>query len=249
MTGVAELLWTLRERCGVDLRDYRADGLDGGLRRRMAETASADVAAYVARLGQDADEAERLLEAVLVQATSFFRDEAVFDALRDVVAPALRRGSGPLRAWVIGCATGEEAWSLASVLHDVCGPAFSVLATDLSAAAVARAREGSYPGRSIPDALRARVTFARHDITGPRLAPSEAIVARFDLVLLRNVLIYFRTSLQERVIHRVAGVLPAGGALVLGPVERVPRSDARRFDPWPGLDEGARVYRRIGETT
>lgn len=246
MSGnVDALVQTLRRRRGIDLRDYSEDTFAQGLRARLAATGARDAAAYLEVLEQDEREIDALVSAVLVQVTAFFRDEPVFLALRDTVAPALLPAQGPLRAWVIGCATGEEAWSLASVLEQACGPRFHILATDVDAAALTTARAACYADRVIPHEHRARVTFARHDIAGPRLAPKEAIIATYDLVLLRNVLIYFRPGLQERILRRLATVVRPGGALVLGPCEWLSEEARRGFLPWPGLDARLKIFHAV----
>jgi chemotaxis methyl-accepting protein methylase len=225
---------------------------------------------YLEHLAAAPNESRALAEAILVPHTRFFRDEAVFDALRDVVVPALAPADELLRGWVVGAATGEEAWSLAVALHEALGSLerFEVLATDVDGAAIEQAASGRYlrskvsgvsadrlarhfrPGDTaeliaVQPALRSRVRFARHDLVGPTLAPTEAILARFQLVSCRNLLIWFDARLRGVAVHRLRAVVPEGGALVLGLSEALP-DDERGFAPWPGLAATLRIYQRTG---
>ena len=272
----AQLVLTyLADERGVDLGDYRVATIERGVQQRLDATGSHDATAYLARLGSDAGELDRMLAAVVVSHTGFFRDPDVFDALGSVVVPRLYAErpnlNSPLRAWSIGTATGEEAWSLAMVLAQACARAdlgcFELLATDREPGVLAIAELGSYPAAEaanvppelrrnhlverdqrvvVTDTLRARVRFARHDVMGARLAPPEAVVASFDLIALRNVLIYFGRRLQEKVFDRLCAVLTPGAALVLGHIETLPASAVRAFAPFPGTSPDSRIYRYVG---
>jgi chemotaxis methyl-accepting protein methylase len=263
------VLAEVARRRGIDFRDYRPDSLLRGVRARMAERGAADLEDYRRSL-EDESEINRLIEAMVVPWSRFFRDPAVFQALSERVLPALvfnhleRR---PLRAWCVGAATGEEAWTTAMLLAESCdtpgGPSWELIATDIDRRTLATAELGDYPlisVESVPEryarrhliqsatrvqvapALRPRVRFVFHDLLGPTLAPAAAIVAAFDLVLVRNVLIYFDRRLQEKALARLAAVLPAGGALVLGEVETLPDSVATGFEPFPGVDPALRIF-------
>lgn len=263
MTTVAPLLAVLAER-GHDFRDYRHDALARRVRERMDALGCDDLDAYTARVADDAAEAARLVDALAVSTSAFFRDPAAFQALARDVLPGLVAAAGerPLRAWVAGVATGEEAWTVAMLLDEACAPArrYEVFASDRNRAALAVAATGRYPapraaeipGRyrerhvdvrdghlELAAPLRERVRFCEHDLVGPALAPAEAVLARFDLVLCRNVLIYLEAPLQERLVDRLAAVLAPGGVLVVGPFEALPPAAARRFAP-----AGAHAFRR-----
>jgi two-component system CheB/CheR fusion protein len=194
----------------------------------------------------------------------------VLPRLFDLVSAAdCTAGARPLRVWAVGVATGEEAWSVAMLLAEAAGPGpagrFEVLASDVDDSSLAVARHGRYPERAvaaIPSPLRARyleaagaawdvagalrpyVRFAEHDLVGRVLAPREAVVASFALVLVRNVLIYFDRRLQHKALERLAAVLEPGGALVLGDAETLPAAFVGRFAPFPGVDRRLRIYRR-----
>jgi chemotaxis methyl-accepting protein methylase len=256
------LLGLVAERRGVDFRDHRPDSLRRGLEARMRASGCADLAAYQRELSSDG-ELDRLLAALVVPVTSFFRDPAVFAALDTRVLPALRAAAGApgvVRAWVVGAASGEEAWSLAMLLAQ--GGRFEVLASDVDARSIELARAASYPAAAaaaVPPALRhhliargdqlspapelaAQVRFCHHDLMGPLLAPREAVVASFQLISLRNVLIYFDRRLQLKALERLLSVLDPGGALLLGGVESLPDELGHALEPWPGLDPALHIF-------
>jgi two-component system CheB/CheR fusion protein len=264
--GRDEVLNLLASRRGVDLHDYRDGTLERGLDSRVRALACQGLGEYRDRLAADPEEADRLIRAVRVAFTGFFRDGPVFQALRQVVAPALFRRGSPVRAWCAGVATGQEAWSLAMVLAEAAArhdqSPFEVIATDLDEEALAVARRARYQppllqaipadlrSRFVVDGvmaplLRQRVRFARHDLVGPRLAPPEAVLASFDLILVRNVLIHFDRRLQTKALDRLAGMLEPGGALVLGEVEVLPDSLATRLQPFAGLERVVRIFERV----
>ena len=218
------------------------------LARRLAELDLPDLDAYRARLDADPAEWDALRALTPVTISRFARDRAVFDALaRDVVPEleraALRDGRERLRAWSAGCASGEEAYTVALLW-----PAMDVLATDMHPAVLDRARRAAYPSSSLRELtaserergftasggehvvrpeVAARVTIAGHDLRDP---PPDG---PFDLVLCRNVAFtYLDDAAQRAVLGRLAHALRPGGALVTGLHEAPPAS--RAFAPWPG---------------
>ncbi len=261
--GLAEVLAILATRDGACFHGHRAELLEEAFKVRLRRS-RLDEGAYAERLRVDEEERARFVDTALVPVTSFFRDPAVFDALQTTIEGWSE--PPPLRAWVIGASTGEEAWSLACVLSAAVprGTPFEVLATDLNPRSIDLARAGEYEvGATIPTphlarfertpdgrwrvgpVLRERVIFAVHDLLGERLAPPEAIVASFDLVLLRNVLIYFTPAAQEAAIERVARVTRPGALLVLGPSEDLATAGRRLFGADPRCAPETRVFRRL----
>jgi chemotaxis protein methyltransferase CheR len=206
--------------------------------RRLAELGLADVAAYRAYVESDADEWSRLDGLCRVTISRFWRDPAVFESLRDDVLPAL---GGSVTAWSAGCASGEEPYSLVLAASDA-AVTVRVLATDVDAALLDRARTACYPEsslRDVPETLRARafddgclrriyrapVELRRHDLRAG--APDGS----FDLVLCRNVAFtYFAEELQADVGRRLVRSLRPGGALVVGAHEA---PDLDLLEPWP----------------
>ncbi|GIU89044.1 MAG: chemotaxis protein methyltransferase [Acidimicrobiia bacterium] len=192
-----------------------------------------------------------VVDALTTNETSWFRDVAAFEALRNVVLPKLverRRSDRQLRIWSAAASTGQELYSVAMVLRDdfpeVLGWDVKLLGTDLSPSALARARAGRYSpiemNRGLPSAallrhferdgfgwrageqLRSMVEWREMN-----LARSWPVLPPFDLVLLRNVLIYFDGTTKQQVFDRMARVLRLNGFLMLGSAETPPREDGR----------------------
>jgi two-component system CheB/CheR fusion protein len=274
LASLPALLTVVRQRAGVDFRDHRRDILVKGVRRRVAATGAADLEAYHQILEREPGEIERLVEALVQPVSSFFRERDVFDALANAVLPEqrLRARGAAVRVWAAGVATGEEAWSLAMLLavsrQVTPGQMLELLATDVDERSLAAARLGRYPARAaadVPSGLRARylrsqgpevvvadelrdlVTFARHDLMGTTLAPVEAVVASFQVIVLRNVLLYFDPRLRQKTFERLAAVIKPGGALVLGGFESIPEEAASKFHPYPGLPETLRIFQSSGD--
>jgi chemotaxis protein methyltransferase CheR len=235
---VAFLQWAL-PRLGLRWQGFRKvrRQVCRRISRRLAELGLPDAAAYRGYLETHREEWLRLDGLCRVTVSRFWRDRAVFEALRDEVLPVL----GPsVQAWSAGCASGEEAYSLVLAAAGA-GVSTSVLATDVDETVLARARAGRYPESSLrelpedvraaafdagrlKDEHRAAVTFVRHDV---RDGPAGGA---FDLVLCRNLAFtYFADEVQLRVAGSFARSLRPGGALVVGTHETPPEDG---LEPW-----------------
>ena len=238
-TALDAILEEVRRKTGFDLAAHRRPTLARRVRNRMVSAGIADVAEYLRFLEATAAEPARLLDRLTIKVSRFYRNAPAFDLVRDEVLPELARAAGgrALRIWSAGCGRGEEAHTLAMLLEERGIPG-SVLATDIDAAALAAAREASYPeaalrelppalraGCLVPDAaraghwrpslpVRARVEWRIDDVGAA--APAPAI---FDLVCCRNVLIYFTAPMQERALRRLVASMAARGYLLLGEAE------------------------------
>ncbi len=231
MTDVIEpISRLLRQQIG--LRDDRAS--KARLRhaaQALAEQAQIELSALPARLTADPDLRRRLVDHVTVQESQFFRDAPLFAVLRSQILPQC---GDPVTVWSAGCALGQEAWSVAMLLSEAGRHDWRVLATDVSADAVARGRAGHFAQRelrglsaarrdrfmtvddsgfTVAPALRERVSFTEHNLVRD---PLPAQVASAGLVLLRNVLIYFDQAEIQRLFARLAQTLPPGAWVVLG---------------------------------
>ncbi|HRP95002.1 MAG TPA: EAL domain-containing protein [Rhodocyclaceae bacterium] len=264
LPGIAALVETLRRRCGVDFSGYKPSTLVRRVRRRMALLQCDAMAAYLARLAEDETEREALCQDLLINVTEFFRDGEAFSLLAERVLPDLLRGrdaSDDLRLWSAGCASGEEAYSLAMLALDVAGQMgfrgdVRVFATDLHPAALARASQGVFGdegaeavpepllrrffqreqhGWRVDGALRRHVVFARHDLL------ADPPFTRIDLALCRNVLIYLKPAAQLRALAQLHFALKPQGLLLLGASETAGEYEARAFMT---VDRSHKLYRK-----
>lgn len=232
-----------------DFRGYKAATVQRRIERRMQALAIHELGDYVAILSSSQAEISALFQDLLVSVTSFFRDPEEFSELSKTLRRlAVERGDAGLRLWVAGCATGEEAYTLAMLAAEAMGGLSAVIgsgklkvfATDLDQIALSTARQGVYPEASldvVPTALRDKY----FDRSGPSYAASRELRSlivfsphnilqdppflNIDVLSCRNVLIYFDTALQERVFARFHYSLNSGGALFLGKSEATAGSD------------------------
>ncbi|MBA4113023.1 MAG: hypothetical protein C0492_06645 [Verminephrobacter sp.] len=255
----------LRRRCAVDFSGYKTTTLSRRVRHRMIQGEAADGAAYLQRLGDDEAERHALCSDLLIHVTEFFRDPAVFARLADEVLPDLLRGRDPsddLRIWSAGCASGEEAYTLAMLALDVAGRMgypgnVKVFATDIAGDVLEQASRGQYSQEAVavvPDALlrryfvrdplggvrvdttlRRHVVFARHNLL------SDPPFTRIDLVVCRNLLIYLQPQAQIKALSQLHFALKPHGVLLLGASETVGALQAQAFAP---MDCSHKLFRK-----
>ena len=237
----ASILATVHEATGVDFSLYREKMIRRRILRRLALRNIGSLADYAERIASDSAELMALERDLLIGVTSFFRDRESFECLKRVVFPRLIQGrpaGETLRVWVAGCATGEEAFSIAILLQEFLsetGTAFPVqiFASDLNAAAIERARTGRFPekiaadltpqrlnrcfakiegGYQINKSLREMCVFTRHNLI------DDPPFSRLDLISCRNVLIYMG-AVQRDILPLFHYALKRGGFLMLGASE------------------------------
>ncbi|MCE7985329.1 MAG: PAS domain S-box protein [Caldilinea sp. CFX5] len=262
-TTLTQLLAQLRVRTGHDFSGYKPATILRRITRRMQITQLTTLTAYLQRLRQDTHEAEALFRDLLINVTEFFRDPEAWAALESTIIPQLFAGKGRddrVRVWSVGCATGEEAYSIAILLIEyadalVAPPAIQVFASDLGKAALDFAREGCYP-EAIADSIPAtRLTrFFTKENSHYRARPElrEAILftqhnllqappfSRLDLILCRNLLIYIQRDLQEKIFETFYYALRPEGYLFLGNAE----SAEGITDLFETVDKRRRLYQR-----
>lgn len=232
----------IRARTGRDFGQYKAATILRRIRRRMQLRGVEDFRRYLDLLREDVDEVATLADDLLITVSSFFRDPTVFDALEQEVIPTLFEGKAPdedVRVWSVGCATGEEAYSLAILLHEFAStleapPRIQVFASDLHERSLERARQGFYPGDIESDVSRRRLDryFVRDDggyrvgeelrdmvVFAPHNLLRDPPFSRIDLIACRNVLIYLRREVQADVMQVFHYALVADGWLTLGTSE------------------------------
>ena len=259
------LLEAVYLRYGYDFRRYASRSLRRRLERAMEERGLASLSELQHRLLRERSLFVSLLDSLTVNVTDMFRDPPFYAAVRRVVLPFLRTYPA-LKVWIAGCATGEEADSLAILLHEEgLRDRSRIYATDINPAALARAREGIYsvdrlelyadnyrraggagPFTSyftvahgyaaISPSLRQNVHFAEHNLV------SDEVFGQMHLVFCRNVLIYFERALQERVLDLLGRSLVHGGFLCLGARESLHLSG--QADAYDELARGSKIFRR-----
>jgi chemotaxis protein methyltransferase CheR len=264
--GLAELRDRIRRRTGLNFPESRLPDLEAGLRRAMTGAGIGDMRAFAQRLETDTAVFDALIGNLTVGETYFFREPAQFEVLRNRVLPELRRNlpeGAKLRVWSAGCASGEEPYSLAILLEEQgMAESATVLGTDVSRAALQRAREASYgiwslrgsPGataspnferhgdRFVLNArLRRRVEFRYLNLAEDSYPSPENGTAEADLILCRNVMIYFDMETVRQVARRFYRALRPGGWLLTGP------SDPPLWDSAPfrtRVTDGGVLYQR-----
>ena len=277
--AVSAICGRLRSQFGVDFDLYKMGTVERRIGRRMALRKIGSLTEYAEILRQDLQELTTLYGELLIGVTRFFRDPAVFAELSATVFPELLKqraaesdGDGttsvvdgaPLRVWIAGCSTGEEAYSIAICLLEIIelrapGTRIQMFATDLSAAAIAVARAGMYPigieadvtperlarffrkeqhGYCVSKAVRDCCIFAVQNIT------TDPPFSHLDIVSCRNVLIYLQPSAHSRLLSVFHYALKPSGVLILGTSESV-SSAATLFAP---IDKKHRIYARAPGT-
>src|SRR6185312_13167290 len=262
--NLRRILAHLRVRTGHDFSHYKRSTVMRRLLRRMQVTRKEAFEDYFAYLRDNAEEGQALLSDLLISVTTFFRDPKAFESLASNVIPHLFRGEGrnPVRVWVAGCATGEEAYSIAMLLMEEAGkhefrPEIQVFGSDMDARALNIAREGRYPAAIEADVneerlrrfftrdgehyrvkreLRDAVLFANHSLL------KDPPFSRLDLVSCRNLLIYLDRDLQQQVLATVHYALQPDGFLFLGSSESGEHPDGL----FRVVDRDARIYQSTG---
>jgi two-component system CheB/CheR fusion protein len=258
---IGRICTILRAKTGHDFSRYKRSTLVRRIRRRMTEQQVGEVPGYIERLQANPQEVDLLFRDLLIGVTDFFRDPDAFTTLTRKVIPKLFENKGldsQVRVWVPGCATGEEAYSLAILLREHAArmeepPHVQVFATDIDAQALEVARQGLYPERiaeqvsgerlakyfvrygnlfQVSKEIRESCLFSTHNVI------TDPPFSRLDLVSCRNLLIYMESDLQKKLIPLFHYALRSGGFLFLGPSESVAG--------WPELfrtvDKRHRIY-------
>ena len=240
--GFEALLEHLRRSRGFDFTGYKRSSLMRRVNKRMMMLGVAEYTSYVDYLEVHPEEFGHLFDTILINVTSFFRDPQAWEVLAAEMVPRLlagKREGEPIRVWSAGCATGEEAYTLAMILAEALGPEqardrLKIYATDADEPALARARQAQYEAgeiEAVPPELRDRyfeafnghftfqkelrrsVIFGRHDLI------QDAPISRIDLLTCRNTLMYFNSETQARILDRFHFALNDRGFLFLGKAE------------------------------
>jgi two-component system CheB/CheR fusion protein len=265
-TGLDAVYRMLQEEFGIDFTHYKPSTVTRRIERRLSLARSQNIDDYVQKVRMEREELDALYHDLLIGVTRFFRDPDAFALLEQEVLPELFAATPrdtPLRLWVAGCATGEEVYSLAIVVHELMARLgerpVKIFATDVHRGSLERASLAVYyedeavanvsPERlaryftrvggayQVAPELRQNVVFAQHDVI------RDAPFTRVDLITCRNLLIYLQPSAQQRVLSFFHFSLRQGGILLLGPSEGL-GTLAHGFEM---LDKRWQLYRKHGE--
>jgi len=258
---------------GLELGEYRPHIPEKRVRERMAALHITEPLQYRDVLQKDPSECDRLIEAITIKWSRFFRNPMVFEMVSQEILPWImekkrRAGSREIRVWSAGCAGGEEVYSAAILIHQAVKKAKSrwdpmIFATDISDKALKDARAGSYSRESLVETklgildryfrragdryevrpfVKKMVRFSKDDLASTvRFAPADSIFGSFDLVLCRNILIYFSLALQGRVLEKLHRSLSKGGYLILGDSDGLNKTMEQQFNIVNGRN---RVFRK-----
>jgi two-component system CheB/CheR fusion protein len=259
---VVEVYRMLQQEYGIDFTHYKPSTVTRRIERRLALAQSTDIDEYIRRLKSDRSELDVLYRDLLIEVTHFFRDPQAFKVLEEQVLPELlarQPREVPLRLWVAGCATGEEAYSLAILLEDLMANLgerpVKIFATDVHRGSLEHATQAIYTREAltgvsedrlaryftrigeryqvVPE-LRQRIVFAQHNVI------KDAPFTRVDLVTCRNLLIYLQPAAQQKALSLFHFALNRNGFLFLGPSETV----GPLAVGYETLDKHWRVYRK-----
>ncbi len=262
--GLLEYLKTSR---GFDFTGYKTTSLKRRVRKRMLDVGIEEYDDYVDYLEVHPEEFAFLFNTILINVTSFFRDPLAWEYLKTELVPKIREkrdSSAPIRFWSAGCASGEEAYSLAMVLAEVLGEEefktrVKIYGTDVDEEALAQARSASYTEKVVQDIpkelldkyfevvqdryvfrsdLRRVIVFGRHDLV------QDAPISRMDLILCRNTLMYFNAETQGRVLARLHFALNESGYLFLGKAEML-MLQSKLFSP---INLKFRIFTKVPKT-
>jgi len=257
-----ELLQSLAEERDLDLRGYKPTTLERRLRRRMSQLSLKEYAEYLDYIRVNPEETNQLLDTILINVTEFFRDPAAWEVVGNDILPFLLkrlRTGDSFRAWVAGCSTGEEVYSLAILIAEHFGPRIAdldikIYATDVDEAALNIGRRGEYPQErlrrvrpewrhkyfstaTVPRVnreIRRMLIFGRSDLV------QDAPISHLQIIVCRNVLIYFDSITQTHILNRFHYALDPGGILFLGKSESK-LSNSTMFQP---VDSRWRIFRK-----
>ena len=265
--GYKKILLLLRNHSGVDFSLYKPNTIHRRIARRTVLNQQDTLAHYANFLRGNTKELNALYSDVLISVTSFFRNPEAFDVLKHKVFARLlqKRGGDPVRVWVLGCSTGQEAYSIAMAFTEAAEkahrpPKLQVFATDLSNANLEKARQGLYArtlaedvsperlrrffveeegGYRVIKALREQIVFARQNLI------SDPTFSRMDLISCRNLLIYLEPSLQKKALPAFHYALKPEGFMFLGASESI----GGFTDLFAPVDKKQKIYSRKAAPT
>lgn len=261
--GLAKIFFILHRNVGIDFRHYKKATIKRRIRRRMLLHRIKTLKDYIEYLKDNSGEIHSLHEDLLINVTSFFRDPDTFHFLRNIIFPRMvvnRSPKDPIRVWVPGCSTGEEAYSIAISLTESLAESsknipVQIFGTDVSKTAIEKARAGIYSQNDVADVTPSRLAsfFEKTDgvyqinksiremcIFAPHNVFVDPPFSKLDLISCCNLLIYLDVSLQDKILHVFHYALKLGGFLMLGKPETVSSSP----ELFSQIDKKYKLYTR-----
>jgi two-component system CheB/CheR fusion protein len=257
---LGRILIAILNQTGTDFREYKMTTISRRIERRMAIHKIYDLQRYLEHLEAEPEEIQQLHKDILISVTDFFRDTDAFESLKEILPNLIDPVKGEFRVWVPGCATGQEAYSIAILIAEYLGNKLShvnvqIFATDLDDDALAIARQAVYPSSlttlvdqkilekyftysneswHLKNIVRDMVLFAHHDVI------KDPPFSHLDLISCRNLLIYFNPDLQKKVLQLFHYALSPDGILFLGKSETTGAAE-QLYMP---VDRQERIYRK-----
>lgn len=273
--SIQEILLQVLEATGYDFREYRSGTIGRRIAKRMALVQIREVGAYIDLLRSDQAECLRLVSELTIKVSHFFRDPYLFEFMNQALWPLLFEDgrNRHIRIWSIGCARGEETYSIAISVLDYMERkklpsrdyTITIIGTDIDREALQSAESARYneqavgevrkrlldkyfifeKGRYSPTPIvKDMVTFSAHDLSSPHtISPPSGVFTNYDLIFCRNVLIYFVPALQEKVLRKILLGLNNQGFIVLGESEALPPHAVGHLCLF---DKHGNVYRKLG---
>jgi len=265
---LAHLLQKIYTERGFDFRDYKKDSLKRRIKKRLDAYHISTYQEYIEFLDAHQDEYAKLFDTMLINVTEFFRDQDAWKILESDVIPGIiarKKNGESIRVWTAGCASGEEPYSVGILLAEALGDALGnfdirIYATDIDENALAEARRGVYSSEKLKNVsperlekyftkedgvfkidrqIRQMVAFGRQDLT------SDAPISHLDLLICRNVLIYFNAKLQNKLLYRFDFAMNRGGYVFFGKSESMALG-SRFFTP---VSQKWRIFQKTGSIT
>lgn len=253
--GFLALLKRIFKEKGLDLNQYKENCMKRRIDVRLRVTGAQSYLEYIAVLKKDPKEYDRLFDTLTINVTNFFRDRNTYSVIENKVIPELvsskkNQGKKIIRIWSAGCASGEEPYSIAILFHEILKKSIgdfliSIYATDIDEKVLGKAKKAEYETGAVSETdmkiinryfnqnqnyilkeeIKQMVRFKRHDLI------SDEPLVHLDIILCRNVLIYFSRDLQVRLFNKFYEGLNRGGYLILGKTESLTGEPVRLFQP------------------
>ena len=273
--SINKIIDEIQKTRNLDFSSYNLTTLKNRILERMKRVNIDSPKEYIAFLRSDKNEFDHLIDTILINVSSFFRDPVVFEIIAQKVIPEIIYNSadlkfGGIRIWSAGCAAGEEAFSIAILVHEaykdlaVKGTPF-IFATDINEKVLKRCSDGEYPRDSLKNIklgfldlyfeneksgtyrvhpfIKDMVRFSINDLTSLKhAAPAESVFGTFDIVLCRNVLIYYSAEVQKQIFAKLDKTIANGGFLVLGTSETLAPSIKSRY---AAVDNINKIYKKL----